>query len=108
MMENNEKPQLNIELKPEVAGGNYSNLAVISHSKTEFIIDFAQMMPGIPKPSVCSRIVMAPEHAKRLMNALIDNIGKYEQQFGQINLGGAPKGTFNVADLLNNGNGSKS
>ena len=107
-MDNNEKPQLNIEIKPEVAGGHYSNLAVISHSKTEFVIDFAQMLPGRPKANVASRIVMAPEHAKRLMNALIDNVGKYEQQFGQISLNGAPKGTFNVADFINNGNGSKS
>ena len=107
-MENNEKPQLNIEIKPEVAGGHYSNLAVISHSRTEFIIDFAQMLPGLQKANVCSRIVMAPEHAKRLMNALIDNVGKYEQQFGEINLGGTPKGTFNVADFIGNGNGSKS
>jgi len=108
-MEKTDKPQLNIEIKPEVASGNYSNLAVISHSHSEFIIDFAQMMPGLAKPNVCSRIIMAPEHAKRLMNALIDNVGKYEQQFGQIELGSqAPRGTFNVADLINNGNGSKS
>lgn len=107
-MENNDKPQLNIEIKPEVAGGHYSNLAVISHSHTEFVIDFAQMLPGLQKANVCSRIVMAPEHAKRLMNALVDNVGKYEQQFGEINLGGAPKGTFNVADFIGNGNGSKS
>lgn len=108
-MENNDKPQINIEIKPEISGGNYSNLAIISHSRTEFIIDFAQMLPGLPKANVCSRIIMAPEHAKRLMNAIVENVSKYEQQFGQISLGGAPKGaTFNVADLLNGGNGSKS
>ena len=100
-MENEEKKQISIDLKPEIAKGNYSNLAIISHSHSEFIIDFAEMLPGLPKPEVVSRILMNPEHAKRLLNALADNIGKYENQFGPISLGGEPKGTFNLADFAN-------
>lgn len=103
----NDKKQLNIELKPEVARGTYSNLAIISHSHSEFIIDFAAMLPGLQKPEVGSRIIMTPEHAKRLLNALVDNVTKYESQFGRIELPGQPQGTFNLADF-NNPNGAKS
>lgn len=106
-MENEDKKQFSLELKPEIAKGNYSNLAIISHSHSEFIIDFAEMLPGLPKPEIVSRIVMNPEHAKRLMNALADNIGKYEAQYSPINLGIEQKGTFNLADFAN-GNGAKS
>ncbi len=95
----NEKNQVNIEIRPEVAKGTYSNLAIISHSKNEFIMDFATILPGMNKPEVTSRIVMIPEHAKRLMHALIDNISKYEANFGKISLGEEPKATFNLADL---------
>ena len=79
-------------------------MAIISHSRSEFIIDFAAMLPGLQKPEVRSRILMTPEHCKRLLNALVDNIGRYENQFGTINLG-APeqKGTFNLADFAPNG-----
>ena len=101
-----ENKQLQIELKPEVSKGNYSNLAIISHSHSEFVIDFAIMLPGLAKADVCDRILMAPEHAKRLLNALTDNIAKYEAQFGPIELPGSPKGTFNLADF--NPNGAKS
>ena len=105
-MDNNDnnKKQLNLDLKPEVAQGTYSNLAIISHSRSEFIIDFAAMLPGLQKPEVRSRILMTPEHCKRLLNALADNISRYESQFGPINLG-APeqKGTFNLADFAPNG-----
>ena len=94
-----EEKQISIEIRPEVAGGNYSNLAILSHSHSEFILDFAQMFPGKPQAQVCSRIVMAPEHAKRLLGALMENIGKYEKQFGRIDTGEAPKGTFNIADF---------
>lgn len=107
-MENNEKNQISLELKPEVAKGSYSNLAIISHSHSEFIIDFATMLPGLVKPEITSRIVMNPEHAKRLLNALSDNIEKYEAQFGPINMGGQPKGTFNLGDMLNGGGNAKS
>ena len=85
MAENNNQ-QLQIELKPEVAEGIYSNLAIITHSSSEVITDFVQMMPGLPKAQVKSRIIMAPEHAKRLLFALQDNIQKYEKQFGTIQL----------------------
>ena len=100
-MDNNEKKQIQLELKPEVAKGSYSNLAIISHSQSEFIIDFATTLPGLPKPEISNRIIMTPEHAKRLMNALFDNISKYEAQFGVIDLGGkGPQGTtFNLADF---------
>jgi len=84
MADNNQ--QLQIELKPEQAGGTYSNLAVITHSNCEFVLDFVQMLPAMPKAQVASRIIMAPEHAKRLMYALQDNVQKYEQNFGQIQL----------------------
>ena len=80
----NENQQLQIELKPEVAGGVYSNLALLTHSNNEFIADFVQMLPGMPKAQVASRVIMAPEHAKRLLFALQDNIQKYEQNFGSI------------------------
>ena len=84
-MDNNENQnQLNIELSAEVAEGTYSNLAIISHSSSEFVIDFIRMMPGTPKANVKSRIILTPEHAKRLLFALQDNISKYEQQHGKI------------------------
>ena len=79
-----EKKGLQIELTPEVAEGIYSNLAIISHSSSEFVIDFARTMPGVPKAPVKSRVVLAPEHAKRLLLALQENLGKYEKQFGTI------------------------
>jgi len=84
-MEKNEQNQLNIELTDDVAQGIYSNLAVISHSSSEFILDFIRLMPGVPKAKVQSRIILTPEHAKRLLSALQDNIAKYEMQFGDIN-----------------------
>ena len=87
MDNNNTQKQLQLELKPEVARGTYSNLAIITHSHSEFIIDFATMLPGQPKPEVSNRIIMTPEHTKRLLNALMDNITKYESQFGFIDLG---------------------
>ena len=106
-MDNNDnKKQINLELRPEVAKGTYSNLAIISHSHSEFIIDFATMLPGLPKPEVQQRIVMTPEHCKRLLAALSDNIGRYEDLFGPIVLPGAApeqKGTFNLADFTPNG-----
>ena len=103
----NEKKALNLELKPEIAKGCYSNLAIISHSHSEFVIDFATMLPGMPKPDISNRILMTPEHAKRLLGALSDNISKYESLFGQIEIPGQQQGaTFNMADF--NPNGAKS
>ncbi|NPA68361.1 MAG: DUF3467 domain-containing protein [Chlorobi bacterium] len=75
---------LNIELSEEVAQGIYANLAVISHSGSEFIIDFVRMLPGVPKAPVKSRIILSPDNAKRLLKALSDNLRKYEQVFGEI------------------------
>lgn len=87
IMENKEmNNQLQIELKEDVAQGTYANLAVITHSSSEFIVDFVRVMPGVPKAGVKSRIVLAPEHAKRLLRALEENIGKYERTFGSIRL----------------------
>ena len=84
-MENpNPENQLNIELSEEVAEGIYSNLAIITHSPSEFVIDFIKIMPGVPKARVKSRILLTPQHAKRLMMALSENIMKYEQQHGKI------------------------
>ena len=80
------KQQLDIELNHDGAQGTYANLAIISHSTSEFIVDFVRIMPGIPKAEVKSRIILTPEHAKRLMFALQDNIRKYEQINGKINL----------------------
>lgn len=79
--------QLNIELSEEVAEGLYSNLAVITHSQSEFIVDFIKLMPGIPKAKVKSRIILTPQHAKRLMRALQDNISKFEAMHGPIKEG---------------------
>ena len=76
----------NISLSEEVAKGTYSNLAIISHSSSEFVLDFVLMLPGMPNPTVQSRIVLTPEHAKRLLGALQDNVVKYESQFGKIQL----------------------
>ncbi len=83
-MENNNKKQLNIDLPETVAEGVYSNLAIISHSPTEFVLDFAQMMPAVQKAKVRSRVILTPQHAKRLFRALADNLNKYEQNFGPI------------------------
>ncbi len=77
-------PQLNIELPEDVAEGEYSNLAIISHSHSEFVIDFIRLVPNVPKAKVKSRIILTPAHAKRLMKAMADNIKKYESQFGVI------------------------
>ena len=76
--------QLNIEISEEVADGEYSNLAILTHSHAEFVLDFIKIVPGAPKAKVKSRIIMTPVHAKRLMRALAENIGKYEQVYGEV------------------------
>lgn len=88
-MENKEN-QLNIELSEDIATGVYSNLAIITHSPTEFVSDFVQIMPGMPKGKVRSRVIMTPQNAKRLMQALQENVQKYEQHFGRISDVDAP------------------
>jgi len=105
---NTETRQVGIDIKPEITKGTYSNLAVITHSPSEFVIDFATILPGMPKPEVGSRIVMNPEHAKRLLLALTDNIGKFESQFGPIHIAGEPRPAFNLANLADLAGGSKS
>ena len=97
-----EKQELKIELTPEMASGKYANLAVISHSVNEFFLDFISVVPNAPQARVQSRIIMTPEHAKRLLMALQDNINKYEANVGQINVGG-PKLTF----PMGGGNGNR-
>ncbi|MDP5122019.1 MAG: DUF3467 domain-containing protein [Spirosomaceae bacterium] len=76
--------QINIELSEEIAEGVYANLAMIAHSNSEFVVDFIRLMPGVPKAKVKSRVILTPEHARRLLNALEDNIAKYEDNFGPI------------------------
>ncbi len=83
-MEEENDQQINIELSEEIAEGVYANLAMIAHSNSEFVIDFIRLMPGVPKAKVKSRVILTPEHTKRLLNALQDNIDKYEQNFGLI------------------------
>lgn len=86
-MEDTNKPaqvNINIELPEDVAEGTYSNLAIITHSNSEFIIDFIRIMPGVPKAKVKSRVLLTPQHAKRLLKALKDNISKFESVNGTI------------------------
>ena len=87
--------QLNIEISEEVADGIYSNLAIITHSNSEFVLDFVRVMPGVPKAKVRSRILLTPQHAKRLMRALADNIGKFEQVHGPIRESDLPEVPMN-------------
>ncbi len=92
MEEKAKKNQINIELKEDVAQGTYSNLAIITHSSSEFILDFVRVMPGVPKAEVKSRVILTPEHAKRLLQALNDNIEKYEKMHGSIKKTDGPAG----------------
>ena len=87
-MENNKEQegQLQIELPEDIGEGTYSNLAIISHSSSEFVIDFVRIVPGIPKAKVKSRIILTPEHAKRLLFALNENINRFENVFGSVNV----------------------
>ena len=85
-MSDNKNNQLQIELPQEVAQGEYANFAIITHSSSDFIIDFARVLPGLPKAQVKSRVILAPEHAKRLLGALQENIVRYEREFGPIKI----------------------
>lgn len=82
----NQMGQFQIELRPEIAQGEYANFAIITHSSSDFVLDFARILPGVPKAQVRSRVILAPEHAKRLLMALQDNIVKYEREYGKIQL----------------------
>lgn len=80
------KQEMQLELSPEVAEGVYSNMAVIAHSPSEFVLDFVRVMPGMPKAKIMTRVMMTPENAKRLLGALNENIRRYEMQFGEIDM----------------------
>ena len=97
--ENKQQGQLQIELPQDKAQGEYANFAIITHSSSDFVLDFARILPGVPKAMVKSRVILAPEHAKRLLVALKDNIVRYENTFGTIKLPQQEKGTiapFNI------------
>ena len=85
-----EEQKLNINLSPEMAEGTYSNLAIVAHSSSEFVVDFVRMMPGQKSANVQSRVIMTPENTKKLLFALQENVAKYEKQFGTIKLNGTP------------------
>ncbi len=108
-MDGKDKPQgqqqINIELNEKEAEGIYSNLAIITHSPAEFIIDFTRVVPGVPKAKVHARIITTPQHAKMFLNALRDNIEKYEARFGEIRLEQQPQNfgytNFDKEDKIN-------
>ena len=103
MEEANNENQINIELTEDIALGVYSNLAIITHSPAEMVCDFIQVMPGMPKGKVRSRVIMTPQNAKRFMKALIENVQKYEQNFGHIdddNNGGMPPMNFGTPSTM--------
>lgn len=91
--------QINIELGEKEAEGVYSNLAIITHSPAEFIIDFTRVVPGVPKAKVHSRIITTPQHAKMLLKALQDNIDKFEARFGEINIEGQKNPQFGFVQM---------
>lgn len=106
MAENNEKQQgLQIELTPDKAQGEYANFAIITHSSSEFVVDFARMLPGLQKAQVRSRVILAPEHAKRLLAALQENIMRYERTFGQIKMPETQQGPRTIAPFGVGGKG---
>lgn len=84
--QNTQNPQLQLELPADIAQGQYANFAIITHSSSDFIIDFARILPGVPKTQVKSRVILAPEHAKRLLQALQENVLRYEREFGKIQI----------------------
>lgn len=100
----NEQPpgsqQINIELGEKEAEGIYSNLAIITHSPAEFVVDFTRVLPGVPKARVLARIIMTTQHAKLLLHALQDNIAKYESKFGEIKVQGELPGGFGFQPLI--------
>lgn len=98
MDKNQNQNQIQIQITPEVANGRYSNLAMVGHSANDMLIDFIFVAPGMPQAPLVSRIIMTPENAKKLMFALNDNIKKYEENFGEIEMKqpkNAPKNPFN-------------
>jgi hypothetical protein len=89
-----QQQQINIELGEKEAEGIYSNLAIITHSPAEFVLDFTRVLPGVPKARVHARVIMTTQHAKLFLRALEDNIGKYEMKFGEIQIHGEQGGGF--------------
>ena len=104
-MSNNKAQQLQIDIQQDVAKGVYSNFAIISHSHAEFIVDLASTLPGTPKAQVVSRVILAPEHAKRLAMALQENIMRYEQEFGPIQMPKAPQAHGDTSAPFGTGKG---
>ena len=94
-----QQQQLKIELGEKEAEGIYSNLAIITHSPAEFVLDFTRVVPGSPKAKVHSRIITTPQHAKMLLKALQDNINKFESRFGEIKVDGQPGHQFGFANI---------
>ena len=89
-MDKKQPQQISVELEPEVALGEYCNLTLITHSPNEFVLDFAKLLPGLPKAKVRQRIILTPQNAKGLMKTLEANVQRYEQQHGEIKLPGQP------------------
>ncbi len=105
-MDNNQNAQghqLQIDIPDDVVQGVYSNFAVISHSSSEFVVDFAQIAPGVQKASVRSRVILAPEHVKRLIQALQENVVRYESEFGRIRIPNQPAGPVSPFGMGNKG-----
>ncbi|HLA39776.1 MAG TPA: DUF3467 domain-containing protein [Candidatus Glassbacteria bacterium] len=100
MSEQNQQRSINLELSEQAGEGIYANLALITHSSSEFVIDFARLMPGLPKARIQARIIMTPQNLKNLQRAIVDNIAKYEAQFGQIKLTGHSTPTVNFEEPL--------
>ena len=98
-MKNQKEYNINIELGEIEAQVIYSNLAIITHSPAEFIIDFTRIVPGVPKAKVLSRIITTPQHAKMLMKALEENVKKYESRFGEIKLENNPEHQFGFSNI---------
>lgn len=100
----NEQPRnLSLDISPDEMMGIYANLAIISHSPSEFVLDFARMMPGVESAKVVRRIIMTPDHAKRLLRALSENVRRFELEFGEINL---PENDAGMPAGFNSFNGS--
>ena len=93
-MDKKQPQKISVELSAEQAEGIYSNLALITHSTSEFIVDFVKLLPGLPKAKVCARMIMTPQNAKALMKTLEINIHRYEENFGEIKLPGKPPSEF--------------
>ena len=88
MKDQEKQKQINIQIDGDVGSGEYSNFVVITHSPAEFVLDFTRIMPGVPKAKINSRIIMAPPHAKAFLNALNDNVNRYEKKYGDIKIQG--------------------